>query len=65
MESASRISSGGHTWAGGPPGPGRGSRAPPLDLPHYHGIGVAVPAAGSPADHGAAQDGTVKEVTGA
>ena len=50
---------------GGPPGAGPAFPVPPLDLPHYHGIGVVVPAAGSPADHGAAQDGTVKEVTGA
>jgi hypothetical protein len=45
-----------------------------MDLPHYHGVGVVVPAQhpgvgsggspGSPADPGAA-GGAVKEVTGA
>jgi NADH-quinone oxidoreductase subunit H len=52
-----------------------GFPVPPLDLPHYHGVGVDVPDAGSPAghgagqhgatQHGATQDGPVKEVTGA
>ena len=59
------AAAGGPGGPGRPPGAGPGFPVPPLDLPHYHGIGVAVPAAGSPADHGAAQDGTVKEVTGA
>jgi NADH-quinone oxidoreductase subunit H len=55
-------------WAAGFP-------VPPLDLPHYHGVGVDVRDAGSPAGHGAGQhgagqhgvtqDGPVKEVTGA
>jgi NADH-quinone oxidoreductase subunit H len=61
-----------------PPGSGPGEGAafpvPPMDLPHYHGVGVVVPAQhpavgsggspGSPADPGAA-GGAVKEVTGA
>ena len=46
---------------------------PPMDLPHYHGVGVTVPAGralggdgatGTPRDPGAG-GGTVKEVTGA
>jgi NADH-quinone oxidoreductase subunit H len=44
---------------------GAGFPVPPLDLPHYHGVGVVVPAGDFPADHSAAPDGTVKEVTGA
>jgi NADH-quinone oxidoreductase subunit H len=48
-----------------PAGGRAGFPVPPLDLPHYHGVGVDVPAAGSPAVRGAAQDGPVKEVTGA
>jgi NADH-quinone oxidoreductase subunit H len=42
-----------------------GFPVPPLDLPHYHGVGVVVPTGDFPADHSAAPDGTVKEVTGA
>jgi NADH-quinone oxidoreductase subunit H len=34
---------------------------PPLDLPHYHGVGVVIPG-GEPE---ASQTGPVKEVTGA
>jgi len=56
----------------GAPGPGglgepagAGFPVPPLDLPHYHGIGVVVPTGDAPAGHGAVADGTVKEVTGA
>jgi NADH-quinone oxidoreductase subunit H len=55
---------------GGGPGEGPAFPVPPLDLPHYHGVGVVVPAGapavessgspGNPADPGA-----VKEVTGA
>jgi NADH-quinone oxidoreductase subunit H len=55
-------------WAAGFP-------VPPLDLPHYRGVGVEVRDAGSSAGHGASQhgasqhgttqDGPVKEVTGA
>jgi NADH-quinone oxidoreductase subunit H len=37
-------------WAAGFP-------VPPLDLPHYHGVGVDVRDAGSPAGHGAGQHG--------
>jgi NADH-quinone oxidoreductase subunit H len=59
---------------GAPPGkPGPAFPVPPLDLPHYHGVGVAgspgessVPAGiPSPTDRGAGPGGTVKEVTGA
>jgi NADH-quinone oxidoreductase subunit H len=35
---------------------------PPLDLPHYHGIGVTVPAEHGPSE---SANGTTKEVTGA
>jgi NADH-quinone oxidoreductase subunit H len=42
---------------------------PPLDLPHYHGVGVTVPAAqppssgtGEPGDPGSSANGTSKEV---
>ena len=38
-----------------------GFPVPPLDLPHYHGTGVVIPA-GEP---GASPAGSVKEVTGA
>jgi NADH-quinone oxidoreductase subunit H len=44
---------------------------PPLDLPHYHGVGVTASPAGlppgtdAPAEAGAVADSTVKEVTGA
>jgi NADH-quinone oxidoreductase subunit H len=44
-------------------GPG-GFPVPPLDLPHYHGIGVAGSPPAAP-DSGAVARGTVKEVTGA
>jgi NADH-quinone oxidoreductase subunit H len=44
---------------------------PPMDLPHYHGVGVTVPAAqpsaptsGEPGDPGATASGTSKEVSG-
>ncbi len=53
---------------GGGPGPsaeGAGFPVPPLDLPHYRGVGVVVPAGDAPAGQGAAADGAVKEVTGA
>jgi NADH-quinone oxidoreductase subunit H len=48
-----------------PAGEGAGFPVPPLDLPHYHGIGVVVPAPGSTPGHGATPDEAVKEVTGA
>jgi NADH-quinone oxidoreductase subunit H len=54
--------------APGPASPGgreAGFPVPPLDLPHYHGVGVVIPAGDAPADHAAAPGGTVKEVTGA
>jgi NADH-quinone oxidoreductase subunit H len=56
-------------------GPGRagGFPVPPLDLPHYHGVGVTTESAGTsmapgsvtPTDPGAATGDAVKEVTGA
>jgi NADH-quinone oxidoreductase subunit H len=57
----------GEAGPGGPgaPGEGAGFPVPPLDLPHYHGIGVVVPAAGSAPGHGATPGEAVKEVTGA
>jgi len=65
--------SGTETGDGGAPtllgraaGGGAGFPVPPMDLPHYHGIGVEGQSAGAtlrtPAD---ATNGTVKEVTGA
>jgi NADH-quinone oxidoreductase subunit H len=54
-----------------PGGGAAGFPVPPLDLPHYHGIGVVIPSGDSPADRGATADGaarpdgTIKEVTGA
>jgi len=50
---------------GEPAGAGAGFPVPPLDLPHYHGVGVVVPTGESLADRGATPAGTVKEVTGA
>ena len=50
---------------GEPAGAGAGFPVPPLDLPHYHGVGVVVPAGGPAAREGDAAAGTVKEVTGA
>jgi NADH-quinone oxidoreductase subunit H len=50
---------------------GTGFPVPPLDLPHYHGIGVVIPTGDVPVGRGAAAngtaggDGTTKEVTGA
>jgi hypothetical protein len=38
---------------------------PPLDLPHYHGVGVVVPTGGPRPGEGDTAAGTVKEVTGA
>ncbi len=48
-----------------PAGAGAGFPVPPLDLPHYHGVGVVVPTGGSAAREGDTPAGTVKEVTGA
>jgi len=42
-----------------------GFPVPPLDLPHYHGIGVTASPGGTAAEPGAIPRGTVKEVTGA
>src|SRR5262249_17654946 len=42
-----------------------GFPVPPLDLPHYHGIGVTASPGGTPSDPDAVPRGTVKEVTGA
>ncbi|HUZ37080.1 MAG TPA: NADH-quinone oxidoreductase subunit NuoH [Streptosporangiaceae bacterium] len=49
----------------GPDDAGGGFPVPPLDLPHYHGVGVVIPTGGPPAGHSAVPDGAVKEVTGA
>jgi NADH-quinone oxidoreductase subunit H len=51
--------------AGQPAGAGAGFPVPPLDLPHYHGVGVVVPTGGSRPGEGDTPAGTVKEVTGA
>ena len=50
---------------GEPAGAGAGFPVPPLDLPHYHGVGVVVPSGGSRPGDGDTEAGTVKEVTGA
>jgi NADH-quinone oxidoreductase subunit H len=50
---------------GEPAGTGGGFPVPPLDLPHYHGVGVVVPTGGSRPGEGDTPAGTVKEVTGA
>jgi NADH-quinone oxidoreductase subunit H len=50
---------------GEPAGTGGGFPVPPLDLPHYHGVGVVVPSGGSRPGEGDTEAGTVKEVTGA
>ena len=42
-----------------------GFPVPPLDLPHYHGVGVTASPGGPPSDPDAVPRGTVKEVTGA
>jgi hypothetical protein len=61
----------------GPGGPGPAFPVPPLDAPHYHGVGVTMSAGASraltggeapardPSESGAAGGGPVKEVTGA
>ena len=51
-------------------GPEAGAAAPsfpvpPMDLPHYHGVGVPASPSGSTADPGAVPRAGVKEVTGA
>jgi NADH-quinone oxidoreductase subunit H len=50
---------------GEPAGADAGFPVPPLDLPHYHGVGVVVPTGGSRPGEGDTPAGTVKEVTGA
>jgi NADH-quinone oxidoreductase subunit H len=50
---------------GEPAGAGAGFPVPPLDLPHYHGVGVVVPTGGSRPGEGDTAAGAVKEVTGA
>ena len=68
--------SGRHPQAGATPGHraragsasrrgGAGFPVPPLDLPHYHGVGVVVPTGGPRPGEGDTEAGTVKEVTGA
>jgi NADH-quinone oxidoreductase subunit H len=42
-----------------------GFPVPPLDLPHYHGVGVTASPGGTPSDQDAVPRATVKEVTGA
>jgi len=51
--------------AGQPAGAAAGFPVPPLDLPHYHGVGVVVPTGGPRPGEGDTPAGTVKEVTGA
>src|SRR5215813_298121 len=51
--------------AGAGTGGSGGFPVPPLDLPHYHGIGVTASPGGTPSDPDAVPRGTVKEVTGA
>ena len=46
-------------------GGSRGFPVPPMDLPHYHGVGVIASPGGTPSDPDAVPRGTVKEVTGA
>ena len=50
---------------GEPAGAGAGFPVPPLDLPHYHGVGVVVPTGAPRSGEGDTAAGTVKEVTGA
>src|SRR5690242_1674212 len=50
---------------GEPAGTGAGFPVPPLDLPHYHGVGIVVPTGGPRPGEGETEAGTVKEVTGA
>src|SRR5690348_17590603 len=47
------------------PEPGAGFPVPPLDLPHYHGIGVEATPGGSTVDPDAVPRAGIKEVTGA
>jgi hypothetical protein len=51
--------------AGGSTGGSGGFPVPPLDLPHYHGVGVAGSPGGTPPGPDSVPRGTVKEVTGA
>src|SRR5262249_56247757 len=51
--------------AGAGTGGSGGFPVPPMDLPHYHGIGVTASVGGTPAEPDAVPRGTVKEVTGA
>jgi len=66
--------------AGAPPAPGTATSAPatagaeantggfpvpPLDLPHYHGVGVTASPGGTASDPDTVPRGTIKEVTGA
>jgi NADH-quinone oxidoreductase subunit H len=55
---ASAPAAGAEEGAGGFP-------VPPLDLPHYHGVGVAASPGGTPSDPDTVPRGTIKEVTGA
>jgi NADH-quinone oxidoreductase subunit H len=51
--------------AQGAGGAGRGFPVPPLDLPHYHGVGVPASPGGSTVNPDAVPRAGVKEVTGA
>jgi NADH-quinone oxidoreductase subunit H len=51
--------------AGAGAGPAGGFPVPPMDLPHYHGVGVPASPAGGAADAGAIPRATIKETTGA
>ena len=55
------ATAGAEARAGGP----AGFPVPPLDLPHYHGVGVTASPGGTPSDPDAVPRAGVKEVTGA
>ena len=59
--SASAATAGGEAGTGGP----ARFPVPPLDLPHYHGVGVTASPGGTPSDPDAVPRAGVKEVTGA
>ena len=59
-EAADPTAAGPEAGAGAP-----GFPVPPLDLPHYHGVGVTASPGGGPGDPAAVPRAEVKEVTGA